>query len=225
MKKLLAALVAAMGVAAAAPAVAQDEGGVSVAVTGGTLGIGPEVGYRISNNFGVRANATFFGISHDAESDGIEYQGDLDLQSYGAMIDLYPFGGNFRLSAGARINNNKVDLVGQAADGDDTIEIGDEEYDASDVGVVNGRVETDDLAPTLTLGWGGGLTPGLKFGIDAGVMFQGSPKVTQLSTTGTDPDIQDEVNASLAEERVEIEDDIDDFKLYPVLQLSIGYRF
>lgn len=216
-----AALAAALGLGLTAPAMAQDEGGISIGVTGGTLGVGPEVGYRVSKNFGVRANATFLGVSHDAESDGVDYQGDLDLQSYGAMVDVYPFGGGFRLSGGARISDNKVDLVG-APSGE--VEIGDDTYTAAEVGTLTGRVEANEFAPTLTIGWGGGLTRGLKFGIDAGVMFQGTPKVTELNASGTaadDPDFQ----ASLAAERAEIEDDIDNFKLYPVLQFSLGYRF
>src|SRR5690606_34476538 len=124
MRKIVLLLALPLGLAAS-PALAQDEGGVSLGVTGGTLGIGPEVGYRISNNFGVRASATFLGISHDVESDDVTYKGDLDLQSFGATIDLHPFGGGFRLSAGARISDNKVKL---AATPTGDVEIGDDSY-------------------------------------------------------------------------------------------------
>lgn len=54
---------------AASPASAQAAGGgFSVGVTGGTLGIGPEASYRVSEVIAVRANATFFGFSHDVDS-------------------------------------------------------------------------------------------------------------------------------------------------------------
>jgi hypothetical protein len=220
MKKIILLLAMPLGLAAS-PAMAQDEGGLSLGVTGGTLGIGPELGYRVSTSFGVRANATFLGISHDVDSDDVNYKGDLDLQSFGAMLDLHPFGGGFRLSAGARISDNTVGLTATPT-GD--VEIGDDTYTAAEVGTLTGRIEPKGFAPTLTIGWGGGLTPGLKFGADIGVMFQGTPKVTELTASGSLA-ASAEFQQSLARERVEIENDIDDFKLYPVLQLSLGYRF
>lgn len=111
MKHVGLLLTACATIAVAAPAAAQTQsGGVSVGVTGGTLGIGPELGYR-GNSFGVRANATFLGIGRDVDSDGINYDGDLKLRSFGAMVDFYPFGGGFRISPGARITRNRVELV------------------------------------------------------------------------------------------------------------------
>lgn len=220
--KKFAILAATAAIAVAAPANAQDnQGGVSVGVTGGTLGIGPEVGFRISPTFGVRANATFLGISENVDSDGVEYKGDLDLQSYGAMLDVHPFGGGFRISGGARVAKNRVGLKATPTE---EVEVGDETFTPAEVGILTGRIKPKDFAPTLTLGWGGGVTRGLKFGFDAGVMFQGRPKVTKLSATGTAANRQDFQDA-LAEERLEIEDDIENFKLYPILQFSIGYRF
>jgi len=213
-------LLAACAVFASAPAVAQD-GGFSVGVTGGSLGIGPEVGYRMSETLAVRANATFFNFSRSVDSDDIVYDGDLKLQSFGAMVDLHPFGSGFRISAGARISDNGVDL---AATPTQLVEVGDEDYTPSEIGTLSGKVETNGFAPTATIGWGGGLTKGLKLGVDIGVMLQGSPTIENLSATGTlrnDPDFL----ASLADEEIEIEEDIDFLKLYPIVQLSIGYRF
>ena len=220
--KNLTLIAAASVLAASAPAYAQSEpGGLSVGVTGGTLGIGPEVGFRISPTFGIRANATFLGISEDVDSDGIEYNGDLDLQSYGAMLDVHPFGGGFRISGGARIAKNRIGLKATPTE---DVEVGNRVFTPAQIGTLTGRIKPKDFAPTLTLGWGGGLMSGIKFGVDAGVMFQGRPKVTRLSANGTAasrPEFQD----ALAQERLEIEDDIDDFKLFPILQLSVGYQF
>lgn len=216
-------LLAAGAMLVAAPAYAQS-GGVHVGVTGGTLGIGPEVGFR-SNNFGARANATFFGFGHEVESDGILYDGDLKLRSYGAMADFYPFGGGFRVSAGARISRNRIEL--NASPSGETVEIGDEEFDSDDVGEIIGEVKAKKFAPTVTLGWATPAPRGLYFSIDAGAMFQGSPRVSELRTTGTftDPALQAELEEELQRERAEIEDDIDKYKIYPVLQLALGYRF
>jgi hypothetical protein len=209
--------------ALAAPAYAQSSGGFGVGVTAGTLGIGPEVSFRASESFGVRANATFFKLGRNVESDGVDYDGDLKLRSFGAMADIHPFGGGFRLSAGARITRNRVTLVASPA-ATTTVEIGDTNYTGAQIGTLNGEIRAKKFAPTLTAGWAGGLSPGLKFGIEAGAMFQGSPRVKTLTASGpiaTNAAFQ----AALAKERVEVENDIDNFKVYPVLQLSLGYRF
>jgi hypothetical protein len=76
----------------------------------------------------------------------------------------------------------------------------------------------------VTVGWGGSPAPGVKFGIDAGALFQGSPRVSQLQSTGSFAN-NPIFLAALELERREVEDDIDQFKVYPVLQLTLGYLF
>lgn len=65
-------LISLVGAAALLPAVAlaQDESsGMTASITAGTLGIGPEVGYRPSSLLGIRASATFLRLSHDVDVD------------------------------------------------------------------------------------------------------------------------------------------------------------
>ena len=123
-------ILAALGAATiASPALADDDARLSVGITGGTLGIGPEIGYRLSKNFGVRANASFLSISHNIDSDNITYDGKVKLQSGGAMVDVYPFGGGFRVSGGVRINGNKARGIGTPTGG--TFDINGTSYDAT----------------------------------------------------------------------------------------------
>lgn len=220
MKLKFAILGAALAITT--PAVAQDTtaGSTTVGVTGGTLGIGPEAAVRISENVGIRGNLTFFGYSHDAESDGVDYDGKLKLASGGLMLDFHPFQNGFRLSAGARISDNKVRLRAKPTE---SVEIGDETYTPEEVGTLSGNVKANSFAPTLTVGWAGGAARGLNFGIEAGGMFHGSPKVKSLKATGllaSDPDFQEE----LRRETDELEDDVD-YKIFPIVQISLGYRF
>ncbi len=61
-------------------------------------------------------------------------------------------------------------------------------------------------------------------GLEAGVMFQGAAKLTMTSTGGTlsnDPDFR----AELDNERAQAEDEVSDYKLWPVMQLHFAYRF
>lgn len=212
----------AAALAAATPAAAQTvPGSFGVGITAGTLGIGPEASYRMSDHVALRANGTFFGFSHDVDSSDVTYNGKLKLRSFGAMIDVHPFGGSFRISGGARIGNNKVRLKATPTE---EVEIGDNSYTADQVGTLSGEVKAKDFAPTLTLGWGGSLSPGLKFGFEAGAMFQGKPRVENLRATGSAASTTAFQN-SLREEEQEIEEDIDQYKVYPILQIGLSYRF
>ncbi len=55
-------------------------------------------------------------------------------------------------------------------------------------------------------------------------MFQGRPEIDNLSATGTLAS-NAAFQASLRAEEEEIEEDIDNYKVYPIVQFSIAYRF
>jgi hypothetical protein len=80
--------------------------------------------------------------------------------------------------------------------------------------------------PYFGIGWGNAVAKGsaLSLSVDVGVIFQGAPNVT-LTTEGTDASIQSQVDAQLAIEKAELEQDLDDFKLYPVVNIGATYRF
>lgn len=228
------ALLAAVCGLAAVPATSAhaqqaEEGRFRIGVTGGTLGIGPELGFRFSENVGVRGNLTFLSISRDIESDDINYDANLRLASGGAMLDLFPFGGGFRLSGGLRVNGNRVRGTAQPNAGSN-FEIDDVVYTAQQIGTLTARTKINRVAPSLTLGYGGGLSRGVFFGIEAGALFQGSVRIQPLTITGvcagaTPPAGCGTLTQDLEAERQSINEDISGYKVYPILQLSLGYRF
>jgi hypothetical protein len=204
------------------PAVFAAEGGMlHLGVSGGTIGISPEVGYRFGEHVGLRANGGFFNYDRNEEIDDIDYDGTLKLNSVGVLADWYPFGGSFRLSAGARSSSNKIDL---SATPTAAIEIGDEFYEPAEVGTLSGGVKFKKITPSLTMGWGGKFKSGLAVGFEAGVLLQGSPKLSLAATGGTLSE-EDAFQAELEAERAQAEEDAEDFKLWPVLQLHFIYRF
>jgi opacity protein-like surface antigen len=218
-RAFLAALCAA---AFATPSFAQDAGShFTAAISAGSLGIGPELGYRVSDRFGVRAGASFLNVNRDFDSDDVSYSGKLKLQNYGLMLDLYPMGGHFRISAGARINKNKARAIASPTVPTD---IGNHTYTAAQIGTLNGAADVKDLAPALTLGWAGSNRSGLFFGADAGALFQGKARLRRFTASGTAAGTA-AFQADLELERLDLQDDIDKFKVYPILQLSLGYRF
>jgi len=218
----LFAAVAAPASAAAQEAPADDRPtGIAVGLTAGTLGIGPEVGFRISDHIGIRGNATFLGISGDYDSGDIQYDGKIKLKSFGAMLDVYPMGGHFRISGGARINKNYIRLDAVPTQ---PVEVGDAVYTPAQIGTLRGRGEVKDFAPALTLGWSGANRKGFMFGFDAGVLFQGAVKVREFTATGALA-ANATFRADLERERRALQDDVNDYKVYPIAQFSIGYRF
>jgi len=162
--KLLSLTALTLALAAATPALAQDQPSIfGVAVTGGTLGIGPEVSARISPLIGVRGSATFRGFSHSVNGDDLEYNGKLKLASIGAALDLHPFGNGFRVSGGARYNKNRVKL-NATPDASRTVNIGGTTYTGAQIGRLDGTVRVKEFTPTLTLGYGSRLTRGAALG-------------------------------------------------------------
>lgn len=192
-----------------------------IGLTAGTLGIGPEIGYRANRTIGVRANATFLSFSHSVKSNNVRYDGKANLKSGGVMLDLHPFGGGFFLSAGARINGNAGRL---RATPQSTTTIGAIAYTPAQIGTISGRAEVKNVAPQLTLGYGGGLHRGLSVNVEAGALFQGAVRVRDYSSNGTlanDP----RFIAELEKERLNTQRKVDDYKVYPILQIGLKYRF
>jgi hypothetical protein len=194
---------------------------IVVAVSGGTLGVGPELGVRASTVLGLRASATFLGLGHDVDVDDINYHGDLKLRSYGANADLYPFANAFRLSAGFRVSRNRIDLVASPSQ---PVSIGGTTYDPGQIGTLEGKVRARKFAPTFTIGVAKNRRKGFAWSLDAGVMLHGRPRTYDLVATGelaNNPIFEE----NLARERADIENEVDDYKVYPIVQLSVGYAF
>ncbi len=220
-------IVAALAFAAAtalstSAALAQDSQiGVFVAPQISTLGLGAEVGYRINDYVGVRGGVNAFSFSRTLDIEDITYDGDLTLKSFGAMADLYPFRGGFHVTGGLRLNYNEADLTGTPSGA--FYNVNGTNYPTAAVGRLEGEVDFRRVAPYLGLGWKGSLfSPNLHVGADLGVMFQGKADVSLRATNAT-------VGALLASDieqaRQDIEDEVEDYRFYPVLSVSIGYRF
>jgi hypothetical protein len=193
----------------------------SIGITAGTLGLGPELAYRYGHYIGVRASAGFLSYNHDETVSDITYNGRLKLDSYGLAADLFPFGGGFRISAGARKNDNRIDLNGTPST---AVTLGNTVYTPAQVGTLSGTVEGNSFAPTLSLGYGGRLAKGFTLGAEIGVMFQGTPKVNNYHATGllaSTPGFQ----ADLAEERQKVDDKVHNYQYWPIAQIILLYRF
>ena len=215
MRRSLACLGALLTFAALSPTYAGDRVGIGVKV--GTLGFGADITGRINNWLSVRGTFNTADVTHSEEASGIDYEGDVALGAYGLLVDFHPMKGNFRLTAGYLRNRTGVDLTGVATE--DT-EIGDTTYTPAEIGTLSGTLDFKQNVPYFGIGFGSAAkAPGrVKFLLDLGVLSQGSGDVTLTSNTGlVDP-------ADLRQEEQNVEDDIKDYDLYPVLAFGISFR-
>jgi len=193
---------------------------VSPAVS--TLGLGLEGGMRINETFGVRLGGNWLGFDFDGIEGDIDYEADVTLASLGTLVDYHPFRGGFRLSGGLRFNFNQADLDGTPTE---DIDIGDDTFSPDEVGTLTGDASFNVLAPYLGIGYGATLLEGsLSIGFDLGVMYQGQADVDLDAESGLLADSAI-LEANLAIEEAEVEDDLEDFVIFPVAGLAIIYRF
>jgi len=197
-------------------------GGLAIAGKAGTLGLGGELMVNVLSDVNLRFGATVLDLDLDGELADIDYDFDMDLRTFPLVLDWYPFDDSFHISAGIIINETDVGLDAEFGG---TVTIGDTVYDAGDVGVLSGEMTVDRTVPYVGIGWGNAFGKKKRWGFlsDVGVAFIGSPDVT-LTATGplaTTPDFL----TDLAQEQDDLEDDIGDFKVYPVLSASLFFRF
>lgn len=214
-----------LGDAAAKPSTVASEPlpyGLFVSPTISTLGLGLEAGVRVTPSFGVRFGGNWFSLDFDRTIDDVDYDAEATLASLGTLLDFHPFQGGFRLSGGLRFNFNEADLTGTP---NVDVTIGNQTFAASDVGTLDGDVSFRTVAPYLGLGYGATLLQGaLSIGFDLGVMYQGKADV-DLRAAGGVLEGNAVLEENLAIEEQDIEDDFEDYQLYPVVGLAATYRF
>jgi hypothetical protein len=215
------ALLAAAFVAAPASAVPFAPP-ITIGVTGGTLGVGPEISYNVIPAISLRASATFLGFGVSGPVKDYHYDAHAHISNFGGTVDIHPFLNGFRISAGARATgSNHVDFHGMARTNQT---YGGMTFTPEQAGELFGRIKTKSVSPLVTVGYAHTFLPGITLGLDGGVMFHGSPRVSRVDATGelgSSPFAAD----SLAREIENLRNRVDDYKYYPVLQLSLGYRF
>ena len=186
-----------------------------------SLGAGLEVGARFNDYLGLRIGANGFVYSFNSSSDDIHYNFDVRLASAGAIADVHPFGNGLRLSGGFRWSSNHVDL---AAKPNGFITVGGTTFSAAEAGAVEGNLDLNNFAPYAGIGYQGRfLKDRLMLALDLGVLFQGQPEV-HLEGTGSlrgDPTFE----AAVRREEQDVKDKLQILRFYPVVALTLSYRF
>jgi hypothetical protein len=201
------------------PALAEVAVGGGIGTTGGII----EGQYGFNEYVTVRGGFNFFSYGIDEEYDDVEYDADLDLSNIGAFVDLHPFANSFLVTAGGYFGDKTIDGTGRPTQ---PVQIGNTVYTPAQIGTLTLDAKANDAAPFLGIGYDNTFrtTGNWGFKIIGGAMFSGEPDVSLQSDGGVfsgDPTFEAEVDR----EEQRIRDDIEDFKVYPVVQIGVTYRF
>jgi len=188
----------------------------------GTMGIGADISRSIVPGIlNFRTGASFFTYSTNFDEEGISYNAKLKLGAVPIAVDLFPFKNWFRLGGGVVINMNEVTGTGTPTSAG-TIKIGDTSYSASAIGQVDGKVKFNRAAPYFGIGFNNPIKKSghLGFFADLGILYHGNP-IASLTTAKTVTGLQAEINKQI----VKTNNDLADFKIFPVIQLGFSYKF
>lgn len=186
----------------------------------GTLGLGLEASWQPLPLLDLRIGGNAYDFEENGTQAGINYDATLALESFYATGNLHFPLSPMRLTLGAFANGNELTMLNdEGAD----VDIGGITYPGAAVGTLTGTTSFEGTSPYVGIGFDFSLAGKVGMNLDLGVLLQGEPEVTLQSDglLASDPLFQ----ASLEAERQQLEDEMNDFKAWPVLSLGFFYRF
>jgi hypothetical protein len=194
---------------------ADNDFGLGVKV--GTLGMGLEASWKPLPYMDIRIGTSSYDYDNNGKYGSINYDAVFALDQYYATANFHFPISPMRVTAGVYSNGNEILLVN-----DQFEDIGG--YLGTQIGVITSETTFDGTAPYLGIGFDFTLAGKVGLNLDFGVLWQGDPEVTLEvdGILGDDLDFQQDV---LDPERQALEDDLSDFKAWPVISLGFVYKF
>lgn len=200
---------------------------VAVAPRISTQGIGLDLVTGINDRLNLRLGGYQYSYDKDIDSDDATFGGDLQLQSAGLLADYHPFAGHFRLSVGAFYNGNKLDVTAKPNAAGNYVFNGNT-YDAADF-QGSGKLTFKKFAPYVGFGGGNAIRgSNWSFMWDVGALYQNKGTVklnAEIINPLVTPAIQAQFQQDVLFEQQSLQDDVNDYKWYPVISLGFAYRF
>lgn len=203
---------------------------VAVGARAGSGGLGIEVSAPLGSRLAARGVYGGAEIDLDFDSDRVDYEGELEPSGLLAVVDWHPAGRSFRLSGGLYLND--LELRGRAPVRELLVESGAMLPPGlpMDLGTLEAAASGEEVAPYVGLGWGKApRRRGWGASFELGVAFIGEPDVSVEPRLAIDvgavPGGQALVDAFVREEEQELEDELSDAKLYPLVSIGVVYRF
>ncbi|QKI88075.1 hypothetical protein [Thiomicrorhabdus xiamenensis] len=238
MKKLLIGGVALSFTAISSQAVLAQDSATTLSPVAVGIGIdiisGPtlEVSYPLNGYLTLRGTlSTGWSIDEDIQDSDIDYNVESDGAINRLAVDIHPFQNGFFVSAGYGLSDFKIKPSASYNNGD-SFDVNGTTYTVeSATAGLNGKLDWDS-APTLSLGWGHSPEQGWGFLFEAGAVFTGSAGVRldgygTVSTNGglVTYDLADDNNNVIRDEEQNLQDEVKDYDLLPILRLGATYRF
>lgn len=198
-----------------------------VGVKAGTLGLGlegrwdPPVPW-----FDLRVGLNQYDYNANGDYSGVDYGATLALDNYYLTANLKFPVSPFRFTVGAFSNGNELQMRSlDSATG--FIEIGGVPVPTSAVGALESTTSFDSTAPYVGVGFDFELFGKAGLNLDFGVLWQGDPRVSlEASNWQNLSSAEQELLGPLLEaERADLEDEISDYKAWPVVSLAFVYNF
>ena len=215
---LIKASAVALVLTASGTALADDNFGVGLKA--GTLGLGVEGAWRPLPYFDIRLGANSYDYGFDGTHAGVNYDSTLNLETFYATLNFKFPASPLRISIGAYSNGNELNLD-SAETG--SYDIGGTTFTSAEIGALSSNVRFASTAPYLGFGFDVSLSGKIGINMDFGVLWHGEPEVSMNATglLASDPTFL----ASVEAERLQLQDDLSNYKAWPVISLGFVFNF
>ncbi|MDD3467079.1 MAG: hypothetical protein PHE67_08015 [Campylobacterales bacterium] len=190
----------------------------AVGLTAGTMGIGVSASTNLIEKLNLRANISGYEYKHSGTyGSDVNYDIKMKLFGTGLLADYFPFDNGFRLTGGAYYNGNKFTMDSKSDTA--TVTVGNNSYSGANTSLKD-EIKYQKIAPYIGLGWGNPLDKDgkIKVGVDVGAMYTGSPKVSVSGSSNIS-------QSDLAIEQADIQKEADKLKWWPLIAVSVTYKF
>jgi hypothetical protein len=207
--------------ALAASGTASADHNFGIGVKAGTLGIGVEGTWRPLPYIDLRLGANQFDYAENGVYGGVNYDAEINLDNYYVTGNVHFPLSPFRLTGGLYSNGNEFNAV--SGDNGAIIFIGGDPYPADAVGTLSATAAFDSTSPYFGVGFDFTVLGKVGLNLDFGILWQGSPQVS-MSADGLlagNPTFAQ----SLEAERAELENELGDYKAWPVVSLGFVFNF
>ena len=206
----------------------QGSTGPAIGVKAGTTGFGGEFIAPLSDALNLRIGYSRLDYERDFDTDDVRYDGDITRNAASLVADWHPGSAAFRVSGGLYHHfDNEIDVTGRPGR-TGSYEFNNRIYSSDDIGSIRGSGRFNKTTPYIGIGWGNATrgSAGVGFMAELGLMYQGSASVRLSARDCRLPEaLCTQLAEDLREEARELEDDINDYKWWPVLNLGIYLRF
>ena len=198
-----------------------------VGLKAGTLGLGVEGRWSPIPWLDVRLGANQYDLDTSGTQASVDYDATFAMDNYFLTGNLrFPLS-PFRVTLGAYSNGNEIQMTSQDTGGA-LLDFGNDSFDTGEIGSLQSVTSFDSTAPYLGVGYDFEVFGKVGLNLDFGVLWQGDPSVSLIATgRGALPpgQLRDDLDAALLIEANALEDEINDYKAWPVLSLGFVYNF